>query len=195
MSERAIQKTGLVIMASGLGKRFGGNKLMEIVKDKPLIQHVLDTTNSLFDERVVVTRSKEVKALCDSLGVNCIIHKFPYRSDTVRLGLSFIKTKADFCFFTPGDQPLIGRDTFEKLIDEACSGKKIVRTAYEDILGSPIGFDKVYFDELLKLPEGKGGNFIAKKYETEVSKVQVQNEYELWDVDTIEDLEKIKHQI
>ena len=40
---------GCVIMASGLGKRFGGNKLMADFHGKPMIQRSLNATEGLFD--------------------------------------------------------------------------------------------------------------------------------------------------
>ena len=48
-----------IIMASGLGKRFGSNKLMASFHGAPLIHSVLDVTGSvpLFADRLVVTRS------------------------------------------------------------------------------------------------------------------------------------------
>ncbi len=72
-------KIGLVIMASGLGKRFGGNKLMEKLDNLPLIQWILDASEGIFDRRIVVTRSPEVKALCDERGTGCILHDLPHR--------------------------------------------------------------------------------------------------------------------
>ena len=48
---------GCVIMASGLGRRFGGNKLLAELGGKPLLQWVLDATQGMFGcRRVVVTR-------------------------------------------------------------------------------------------------------------------------------------------
>ena len=57
-------RTGCVIMASGLGKRFGGNKLMADFHGKPMIQRALDATEGLFTRRVVVTRHESVAELC-----------------------------------------------------------------------------------------------------------------------------------
>lgn len=186
-------KTGLVIMASGLGKRFGGNKLMEILDDKPLIKWIIDTTSDLFDKRVVVTRNSEVKALCDGLGLECIFHELPNRNDTVRLGLSQLMQDIDYCFFMPGDQPLIRRESIARLIEKAHGNPgRIVRTSYGDIVGSPVGFPKDFFGELLKLPVGKGGGWIAKNNPSKVCIMEVLDEYELWDIDTVDDLEKIK---
>lgn len=186
-------KIGLVIMASGLGKRFGGNKLMALLDGKPLIKWIIDTTENLFDKRVVVTRNIEVKAFCDSMNLPCIVHEFPGRNDTVRLGLSSLMGEVDYCFFTPGDQPLIRRESIIKMIEVAKRGEdKIVRPCFGDSVGTPVGFPSRFFDELLHLPEGKGGNIIIQKNEKYLCPVEVQNEYELMDIDTVEDLDNIK---
>ncbi|MDO4187363.1 MAG: nucleotidyltransferase family protein [Lachnospiraceae bacterium] len=187
-------KIGLVIMASGLGKRFGGNKLMEVLEDRPLVRWILDSTDSLFDKRIVVTRNKDVKMLCDNLNIDCIIHDFPNRNDTVRLGLSVLLNDVDYCFFAPGDQPLIGRETLSRLIEEAKENKdKIIRLSFRDTIGTPTGFPEKFFVELLNLPEGKGGNYIANNNKNLVYTVEADNEYELWDVDTVSDMDAIKN--
>lgn len=186
-------KIGLVIMASGLGKRFGGNKLVEKLGDKSLIKWIFDTTDNLFDKRVVVTRSLDVKGLCDISSIECIMHDFPGRNDTVRLGISALMDEVDYCFFTPGDQPLISKETVVSLIKKAKNNKDyIVRASYDDIVGAPVGFPKQFFNDLLSLPEGKGGNLIIKKNLQLVRTVETQHEYELWDVDTVDDLRRIK---
>lgn len=187
-------RTGLVIMASGLGKRFGGNKLIEPLEQKPLIKWIIDTTEGLFDKRIVVTRSEDVRELCKSLEIDHVFHSLPGRNDTVRLGLEALMEEIDYCFFTPGDQPLIERESICKLLDAAINNKdKIVRPFYGDFEGSPVGFPKCYFDNLLELPEGKGGNVIVKDTPESVLKIEVQNKHELWDIDTVSDLEKIKN--
>ena len=61
---------GCVIMASGLGKRFGGNKLMADFHGKPLLQSALEATDGLFAKRVVVTRHESVAALCREQNVD-----------------------------------------------------------------------------------------------------------------------------
>ena len=66
--------TGCVIMASGLGKRFGGNKLMADFHGKPMIQRALDATTGLFTRRVVVTRHESVAELCRQQRVEVVLH-------------------------------------------------------------------------------------------------------------------------
>lgn len=187
---------GCVIMASGLGKRFGGNKLLAQLGDKPLIKWILDTTEDLLDRRVVVTRSEDIKKMCEQIGVDVIIHNFDGRNDTVRLGLEAIGLDMDYCIFTPADQPFISRDSILQLITTAkSSNKNIVRCAYGDRVGAPICFPQWTFDELLSLPTGKGGNEVVGRYRDRVCNVQVSEEIELDDIDTIEDLERAKKRL
>lgn len=186
-------KVGLVIMASGQGKRFGGNKLMTPFGGKPLVQWILDVTEGIFDERVVVTRNEEVRDLCGKQKIPCIIHDLPYRSDTVRLGLGALQDRVDYCFFAPGDQPLITRKTLCRLVRAAREGEGIVvRPAFAEIVGAPVGFPRALYEELLNLPEGKGGGFVAGKHPTLVRLIPADRESELMDIDTKEDLENLK---
>ena len=100
---------GCVIMASGLGKRFGGNKLMADFDGQPLICRALTVTDGLFSHRVVVTRHADVASLCHAQNVPVILHDKPFRNDTIRLGLDEVTRNGDIsgCLFCPGDQPLL----------------------------------------------------------------------------------------
>ena len=89
---------GCVVMASGLGRRFGGNKLMADFCGAPLIANALALAAlPLLACRIVVTRSEEVEALCNAQGVPVLRHAQPYRSDTVRLGLAAFWEKSPLC--------------------------------------------------------------------------------------------------
>lgn len=179
---------GCVIMASGLGKRFGSNKLMADFHGKPLISHVLDVTEDLFARRIVVTRHNDVADLCKNRGIQTVFHNLPHRSDTVRLGLEKMK-EMNRCMFFPGDQPLLKRKTLENLLLASLKAPdSIWRISCNGIPGSPVIFPDWTFPELLNLPEGKGGSFITKKYPERLRMINIQDMYELKDIDSPEDL-------
>lgn len=185
-------KIGCVIMASGLGKRFGGNKLMADFQGSPLIQQALDATEGLFASRVVVTRHETVAALCRAQNIEVILHDLPHRSDTVRLGLEALPD-LDACMFLPGDQPLLRRQTVAMLVEQWKENtEKIVRPSWEGQEGSPVLFAAWAFPELKNLPEGKGGGVLIKKYPQAVHLVPVADPLELADADTPEALEALK---
>ena len=80
---------GCVIMASGLSRRFGTNKLLADFCGQPMLCRAFAATATPgIAARIVVTRSEDVQALCRTQGVPVLLHSLPGRNDTVRLGLS-----------------------------------------------------------------------------------------------------------
>ena len=185
-------KIGCVIMASGLGKRFGGNKLMADFNGKPMLQKALDATEGLFCRRVVVTRHESVADLCRKQNVEVVLHGLPHRSDTVRLGLEALG-ELDACLFLPGDQPLLRRETVARLLQSwQQNPDSIIRPIHEDTEGSPVLFPAWAFPELRNLPVGKGGGIVIKNHPLEMVHVPVSDPFELADADTPETLELLK---
>lgn len=179
---------GCVIMASGLGKRFGENKLMAEFHGKPLISYVLDATSDIFQKRIVVTRHEAVANLCKEKNIDCILHTLPHRNDTIRLGLLRL-LDTEYCMFCTSDQPLLRQETIATLaLSAANAPTKIHRPIYEDSIGSPVIFPKGTYDELLQLPEGKSGGYVIKQYSDYVQYLPISNAKELEDIDTQEDL-------
>lgn len=262
-------------MASGVGARFGGNKLMAELCGAPLVGHVVRATDGLFSRRVVVTRHADVAALCETLGVQVILHDEPCRNDTVRLGMEAMDG-CDTVTFVQGDQPLIrpasiaallraaerdaagavrrdaarrdaagrgvadvagcdavgaaladtaedyamGLDAVKCDVDAAAgcdaaesdvaaavkhdavgcnaaesSVARIWRTSFDGVPGAPVLFPSWAFDELRSLPRGKGGGFVAKTHAECVRTIEVSSEWELFDVDTRDDLEQLQTHI
>ena len=183
---------GCVIMASGLGKRFGGNKLMADFHGKPMIQRALNATEGLFDKRVVVTRHESVAALCREQNVAVVLHDQPHRSDTVRLGLEALG-HLDACMFLPGDQPLLRRETVGMLLESwRQSPEHITRPVCVETEGSPVIFPAWTFPELKNLPVGKGGGVVIKNHPYNLIHVSVSDPFELADADTPETLELLQ---
>lgn len=221
-------KHGCIVMASGVGARFGGNKLMAELCDAPLVGHVVRATDDLFSRRVVVTRHADVAALCETLGAQVILHDEPCRNDTVRLGMEAMDG-CDTVTFVQGDQPLIRPASIVALLRAAerdaagavrrdaarrdaagCDvtgaakhdavGRNVVgspvariwRTSFDGTPGAPVLFPSWAFDELRSLPRGKGGGFVAKTHAECVRTIEVSSEWELFDVDTRDDLERLQ---
>ena len=181
-------RIGCVIMASGLGKRFGGNKLMADFHGKPMIQRAVDATDGLFTRRVIVTRHESVAALCREQNLDVVLHDLPHRNDTVRLGLEALGD-LDACMFLPGDQPLLRRETIAKLLQSWTEHPNcIIRPIHEDTEGSPVLFPAWAFPELKNLPEGKGGGVVIKNHPNDRVCVSVSDPFELADADTPETL-------
>lgn len=181
-----------VIMASGLGIRFGGNKLMADFGGSPMVHWILEASQMCFDEVVVVTRNTGVENLCNTRGIKVITHEFPYRSDTVRLGVKSLDVNTSGVVFCLADQPFLSVDT---LLDfkEAVSNEpdKIWRTRSGNIIGSPTYFPVSLFEELASLPQDKGGSYLCKIHPELVREFNIQNPLELKDIDTKDTYEEL----
>ena len=145
--------------------------------------------------RIVVTRSEEVEALCNAQGFPVLRHAQPYRSDTVRLGLAALLGKEPAllgCLFLPGDQPLLTQQSVEALALAAAPDAIVRLCAADGTPGSPVLFGADYFSELLHLPDGRGGNAVARAHPGSVCLVSARNDAELRDVDSREDLNQLR---
>ena len=70
----------------------------------------------------------------------------------------------------------------------------IWRVSFEGTHGAPVLFPKWTFSELLSLPEGNGGGFVAKKHPERLRTVNAQDGLELMDADTPENLNFLANQ-
>lgn len=192
--DRPFGQMGCVIMASGLGRRFGGGKLLAPLKGRTLLDRVLDATERGFSRRVVVTRDAGVEALCLARGVSCLRHALPLRSDTVRLGLEALTAGGglDGCVFFPGDQPLVSPCTVQALLLAAAHTPGCIwRLGYGGQAGAPVCFPPALFGELRALPPGRGGGAVIAAHPELVRVLPALSPAELRDVDTPADLAEL----
>ena len=205
---------GCVIMASGLSRRFGANKLLADFCGQPMLCRAFAATAApSISARIVVTRSEEVQALCRAQGVPVLLHSLPGRNDTVRLGLSALLEQLpelSGCMFLPGDQPLLRRETVEAMTALFCreqpsptewqkeTEREIFRLGFRvrndpsPLTGSPVLFEKGLFQELLTLPQGMGGSVLLRKYPAHVHTVYIADRNELADADSPEALAQLE---
>lgn len=215
-----------IIMASGMSKRFGTNKLLASFNNNTLFENAINISRFVsFGKTLAVTRHDELVQICEREHIHCIKHNMPYRNDMVHLGVSHI-IKESCCqknnctqgiLFLPSDQPLITKTSLQLLCllfiyynssyfacnstdkssnannnyfnnNNINNNNKICRLAFNENAGAPVIFPACYYNELLTLPQGKGGGFIAKKHPAQVVLVPAQDEYELYDIDTPNDL-------
>lgn len=189
-----VSQIGCVLMASGLGKRFGGNKLMADFGGEPMIARAIAATAHI-PNRVVVTRHADVAAYCRERGLSVVLHELPYRSDTVRLGLEALPN-VEGCLFCPGDQPLLRMETVSNLIAMLKAfPDAILRPMADGQPGAPILFPKQFFPELMTLPQGKGGSFVAKMHPERVRYLPIADSFELMDADTPEALAQLRNRM
>ena len=181
---------GCVVLASGESVRFGSNKLLADFCGKPVLAHLFGALPPTLST-VVVTRSDAVQALAAEYGFHCLLHREPEVRDTIRLGLLELH-ETQGCLFCVGDQPLLTRETLEKMIlVYETHPKSIVRAAFGTRQGNPVLFAPSLYPELLSLAQGEAGVTVIRRHADSVRTVEAAFEQELTDVDTPETLQTL----
>lgn len=186
-----------IVMASGYGSRIGTNKLLLEYRDKKLIEHIMDKILQInFYSRLVVAKDKEVLDIACKRGFKVVENKNSIlgQSESIKLGIENSPVAEGYMFFT-GDQPLLSKLTIERMMAAFKKNpQSIVIPRYKERNGSPVIFSSIFIDELKVLEGDKGGREVIKRNKDSLIFVEVENEYELMDVDTWEDYEKLQLQ-
>lgn len=189
-------KIGCVLMAAGNAKRFGDNKLNKKLDGTSLIDRALSCIPSEKLYKVaVVSQYEEVMDKAKKQGFIGVKNKHPDYgiSHTIKLGIDTIND-CDAIMFMVSDQPLLKKESVSQMIDfYNANNNFIVGMSYNGIRGNPCVFPKEFYDELKKLTEDNGGNTVIRMHEDRLKLFEAHHPDELSDIDTKEDLEKLKN--
>ena len=190
-------KINLILLAAGNSNRFKGNKLITSVNDKPMYMNVVEKTLKLkfrFNKIILITQYEDIKEALVQQPIQVVMNKNSELgiSHSIKLGISD-NIEADAYMFMVCDQPFILLESMEKLIDRFMkSNKGMACVQYEGKLGNPTIFSRKYTKELLSLNGDVGGKSIIKKHLDDLEKVEISHKVELMDIDTREELEKLR---
>ena len=188
------KRLGCVVMASGRARRFGGGKLMAKLGGKSVLagtlRCVLEQPSLCVRVASIFPEIREEAARC---GADTVIPEGPALSDTIRAGLTGAELfRWEGCLFLPGDQPLVRPETIEGMIRLFLEDPKTpVRLSWKGKAASPVLFPSDMFKNLRALKGETGGNSLLGN-RTDIRLYEAGCERELWDVDTREDLLKIR---
>lgn len=187
-------RIGCVLMAAGAASRFGSNKLLSAFAGIPLCEHAFRALPSeLFYKSVAVTGYDPVKEIARQYGYDPLTNRDPAAgaSLTVRLGTREL-LDADALLFAVADQPLLKTKSVQRLIDLYRENpERIVSLAYGERRGNPAIFPRAYFDELMSLTGDSGGSAVIRAHPESLLECKIEDERELFDVDTAKELENL----
>lgn len=185
-----VPTLGGLLLAAGLGRRFGGNKLLHQVEGVSLIQRTFAAVPAnLFTRGVLVSSYPEILKQGIQAGYHSIENPFPEQGQSlsVVLGLSALED-LDGVLFAVCDQPWLTRDSVEGLIQAFIkSPDAIVALSHQGRRGNPVIFPRALFPALLSLEGDQGGRAVIQKNLHRLLLVEVAEE-ELQDVDLVGDL-------
>lgn len=174
---------GLILLAAGASRRFGGPKLIANLQGRPLLHHSAATFSTFpFASRIVVS-AREGQDL-DRFGFTCVIP--PGKSDalaqSITAGMAALDlVKLDSVMIALGDMPFITPAHIEKLI-ENFNGSAVASTS-GGTPQPPAIFGRSRVPELLELQGDQGAKDILRDAPLVKARAEV-----LMDVDTPEDL-------
>ncbi len=187
---------GCIILAAGLGRRFGGDKLMAQFDGQPLYCRVMAAVPGECRERTaVVSGDGRILAAAAAAGFLPVENHNPEEgiSRSIRLGLERLED-CDGILFMVGDQPLLRQETAQRLLDTARDkpGSIIAPVRSDGRPGNPCFFPARFFPELMALTGDTGGRRVMKAHPEAVIPLPV-NDRELADTDTPQALAALKN--
>lgn len=180
-----------IVMASGLSRRLGQDKLKLKLGDKSLFEVTIERlAKSQVDEIIVVYRDKFICEVAKSYGLKVVKNNRAElgQSESIKLGIMASNENTNGYMFVVSDQPYMSVDTVNAILEIYKSDmSRIVLPISNGRRGNPVIFPKTLKQELLELEGDSGGKKVIEKNIDRVVMVEVLSE-ELRDIDTKEDL-------
>lgn len=189
-----IEEIGAIVMASGFSVRMGQNKLLMPVAGQSMYRHVLDMLEKSRLQRIcVVTPYDAIAEDAAARGMQTVCNSAPQlgQSHSVVLGVQACADCRGWMFFS-ADQPFLKSSTVDAMAAAAAGGGyPILAASCRGRRGQPVYFDGMFKEALLKLSGDAGGRSIMKSCPEQVHLFEVEDEREMLDLDTPEDIGRL----
>jgi molybdenum cofactor cytidylyltransferase len=148
-----------VILAAGSSSRMGFPKQLAEVRDKPLLQSIVDKVNINFDNSSVVlgSESEIISEKIEFKNSNILVNEnWPEGiTSSIRTALFFYQNQKeinDIIFFL-GDQPEVDVEVIHALKKDGHEGNKVLIPQYRYKLGFPILIPRMFWPKLELITE------------------------------------------
>jgi len=191
-------RVSAVILAAGMSKRMGAPKQLLPINGKPLLQNVLENLRQSRAAEIIVVlgaSAGEIQQQIDFGGARVVINEqFELGMGTsLRPGLAAVDARSSAALIVLADQPFVSAQTFDRLIEQyEQHHPQIAIPIYKGFRGNPILLDRSVFPEVMALSGDVGCRAIFGSHIENILKVSVEDIGILLDIDTQEDLEKLR---
>ena len=148
-----------VILAAGSSSRMGFPKQLAEVRDKPLLQSIVDKVNINFDNSSVVlgSESEIISEKIEFKNSNILVNEnWPEGiTSSIRTALFFYQNQKDIndIIFFLGDQPEVDVEVINALKKDGHEGNKVLIPQYRYKLGFPILIPRMFWPKLELITE------------------------------------------
>lgn len=194
-SERA-RPVAAVVLAAGLARRFGAQKLLAPFGGSTVIRAVVDTLRGSAVEQLVVVVGPGAEAIRVAIGghpVTWAENSTPERgmSSSITAGLAALAPNVGAALVVLGDQPTLSAPVVDRLVAAWRTGAgPIVAPRYRGLRGNPVLFDRALFALLGALEGDRGARDVIAADPGLVSLVDVAEPPPL-DLDTPADYDEL----
>jgi len=190
---QAHSRVAAIILAAGASRRFGALKQLLPWGQGTLLSAVVDTALASSARPVVVVlgnRADDCRAALGERTVMVVVNESWERgqSTSVRAGLAALPQTIGAALFLLADQPGIGLDTLEAVVERyRATRAPVVWPEVAGRRGNPVLFSRDLFPELMRLSGDVGGRPVLEAHAAEAERVPVADRGILYDIDTPDD--------
>lgn len=183
-----------VVLAAGVSRRMGGNKLLAIVNGRPLVRWAAEAAvGSQAWSVIVVTghQSDRIEGALSGLPVEVVFNS-DYETglaSSLAAGLARVPTDADGVVVLLGDMPQISSVTVDQLIGAFKPGSIVVPT-FNGERGNPVLWSRSFIPSLRNLSGDVGGRSLIEASAASVILVPSDQAVRM-DIDTPEALVRV----
>ena len=196
-----VKPTAGIILAAGASTRFGEPKQLLRLKDKYMLEWVLDAALHSALNRVVLVLGHSHQKILQALGEKTRHAKLllainpQYKkgqSLSLNLGLSKVKDDYPAVMFLLGDQPMLDAATINMLLERFWTdGKDICVPSYRGKRKTPVIFSRRFYTRLLGIKGDKGARQLIDENPDRALTVEIDNPICFLDIDTQQDFERL----
>ena len=194
--------TAGIILAAGASVRFGQPKQLIELRDKYLVEWVLDAALKSRLDLVVLVLGHEYQSILQALGTKVrrprlevvINHKYHEgQSSSLKAGLVSVRKTFSSVMYLLADQPMINSDTINLLLDQFHeSVKEICVPVFEGRRGNPTIFKRPIYKEIMMIDGDIGARDIIGKGADRVLYAKIKDPLCFFDIDSQEDLKNLR---
>jgi len=192
-------KTVCLLLAAGSSSRMGQPKMLLDFNGKTLLQHIIDEVKQLNDVSLLVITGCYHDLLKEILQAQQIsfIQNEQWEvgmGTSIQKGIIYLQehsSDTDNVMILVCDQPYISSGLLQQMIDaKQSTGKGIAACTYHGITGTPVLFDKKYFNQLTMLQGLYGAKKIIQQFTDDITPINFPAG--AIDIDTPDDYNKLK---
>jgi molybdenum cofactor cytidylyltransferase len=197
--------TAGIILAAGASTRFGESKQLLQLKDKCLLEWVLDAALKSELSRIVLVLGYAHQEILQTLGEKLQHSKLSVeinlqfkkgQSHSLRAGLSKVKDDFSAVMFLLGDQPMLNAATINILLERFWTDDKdICVPICRGKRKTPAIFSRRFYTRLMDIQGDTGARQLIDDNPDRVLAVEVDNPICFFDIDTQQDFESLKKQL